>query len=79
MSPLFMCAYNKFDLSVASRSPTGVKLTADLCFMSLLCFHSTYNGIERSSSSHHTVNLVLLFGIYIYIYIYTVDGKLCGD
>ena len=27
----------------------------------------TYNGIERSSPSHHTINLVLLFAIYISI------------
>ena len=59
--------------------PTGVKLrvaTADLCLMSLLCFRSTYNGLECSSSSHHAINLVLLFGIcmyvctYIHVYIY---------
>ena len=43
--------------------------TADLCLVSLLCFRSTYNGIERSSSSYHTINLVLLLVIYIYIYI----------
>ena len=41
--------------------------TAYLCLISLLCFRSTYNGIERSSPSHHLINLVLLFGIYIYI------------
>ena len=51
------------------RSPTGVKLrvaTADLCLVCLLCFHSTCNGIERSSPSHHTINLV-------YIYICIID------
>ena len=32
--------------------------------MCLLCFRSTYNGIERSSPSHHPINLVLLFGIF---------------
>ena len=51
----------------------GVKLrvaTTDLCLISLLCFRSTSNGIERSSPSHHPINVVLLFGIYIYIYIY---------
>ena len=45
---------------------TGVKLrvaTTDLCLMSLLCFRSTSNGIERSSPSHHPINVVLLFGI----------------
>ena len=31
-------------------------------------FRSTCNGIERSSSSHHTVILVYIY-IYIYIYI----------
>ena len=36
---------------------------ADLCLVGLLCFRSTCNGIERSSPSHHTINLV-----YIYIY-----------
>ena len=41
--------------------------TADLCLMSLFCFCSTYNGIERSLSSHHTINLVLLFGIDILV------------
>ena len=51
----------------------GVKLrvaTTDLCLISLLCFRSTFNGIERSSPSHHPINVVLLFGIYIYIYIF---------
>ena len=31
-------------------------------------FHSTCNGIERSSPSQHTINLV-----YIYIYIYRYE------
>ena len=42
--------------------------TADLCLVSLLCVRSTYNGIERSSSSYHTINLVLLL-IYRYMYV----------
>lgn len=33
--------------------------------MALLCFCSTHNGIERSSSSHRTINLFFLFDIYI--------------
>ena len=64
------------DLQATDRSnqparPTGVKLrvaTTDLCLISLLCFRSTFNGIERSSPSHHPINVVLLFGIYIYIF-----------
>ena len=47
--------------------------TTDLCLISLLCFHSTFNGIERSSPSHHPINVVLLFGVYIYIYIYLTN------
>ena len=73
ITPLFICACNKFELPVAWRSPTSVKLrvaTADLCLVCLLCFRSTCNGIERSSSSHHTINLVY---ISIYIYIYLLD------
>jgi len=61
MSPLFVCAYDGFGLSVALGLPTGVRLrvaTADLCLVSLFCFHSTCDGIEHSSPSHHTINLV---------------------
>ena len=42
MSPLFICACNKFELSVAWRSPTGVKLwvaTADFCLVCLLLLY----------------------------------------
>ena len=77
MSPLFICACNKFELPVAWRSPTGVKLrvaTADLCLVCLLCFRSTCNGIERSSPSHHTINLVY---IYIYIWIIRIRSYFC--
>lgn len=61
MSPLFICACNGLKLYVALGLPTGVRLrvaTADLCLVSLLCFHSTCNGIEHSSPSYHTINLV---------------------
>lgn len=61
MSPLFICACSELKLYVALESPAGVGLrvaTADLCLVSLLCFHSTCNGIEHSSPSHHTINLV---------------------
>ena len=37
--------------------------TADLCVMTLLCFRFTYNSIERSSTSYHALNLVLLLGV----------------
>jgi len=45
MSLLFICACNKFDMSVAWRSPTGVKLwaaTADYCLVCLLLLYFIY-------------------------------------
>ena len=45
MSALFICACNKFDMSVAWRSPTGVKLwvaTANLCLVCLVIYIYIY-------------------------------------
>ena len=61
---------NQGDVSCCySEYHAGWQLPADLCLVCLLCFRSTCNGIERSSPSHHTTNLVYIY-IYIYIYIY---------
>ena len=49
--------------------------TADLCLVSLLCFHSTCNGIEHSSPSHHTINLVHICDVNtlnLFISLYTL-------
>ena len=47
---------------VLVRRPSGVKLRVPTCLyfvlMSLLCFRSTSNGIERSSPSHHPIKRV---------------------
>ena len=51
-----------------------VCLSGVICTL-LLCFHSTSNGIERSSPSHHPINVVLLFGIYICMYIICTDPR----